>query len=104
MYKPPHILLLYSQLPYAKDVIKYTDQLFVLEDWHNFGLDYAKTLRCWRKNFNENCEKLQYGDRFNKMWIYYLCVSEAMFRSKSTSLWQFVLSREQVKWDYRASR
>lgn len=101
-----HYVFRNGQLPYARDIIKYTDQLFVMEDWHNFGLDYAKTLNCWRKNFNDNWHKLEpeYGERFRKMWIYYLCLCEAMFLSKATSLWQVVFSREQMRKEYRAAR
>ena len=25
--------------------------LFTMEDWHNFGADYDKTLMAWHKNF-----------------------------------------------------
>ncbi len=29
------------------------EHLFVMEDWHNFGADYDKTLMAWHKNFVE---------------------------------------------------
>lgn len=59
-----------GNLPYANDITKAIAGKFVLEDWHNFGLDYALTLKEWRKNFNENWHKIQdkYGEDFRKMW------------------------------------
>jgi cyclopropane-fatty-acyl-phospholipid synthase len=44
--------------------------------------DYAQTLRHWRNNFMRNMPTLnrkRYGERFRRMWIYYLAMCEAMF-------------------------
>ena len=32
---------------------KHAEGLFVMEDWHNFGADYDKTLMAWHDNFNQ---------------------------------------------------
>ncbi len=37
-----------GQVPSTVDIAEATKNLFVIEDWHNFGLDYAKTLFFWR--------------------------------------------------------
>lgn len=68
---------------------------FVMEDWHNFGPDYDKTLLAWHRNFNNAWPLLQerYGERFHRMWNYYLLSSAGGFRSRSQQLWQIVMTR-----------
>ncbi|AYV80968.1 MAG: cyclopropane-fatty-acyl-phospholipid synthase [Harvfovirus sp.] len=70
--------------------------LFVMEDWHNFGPDYDKTLMAWEKNYRDAVamEKLKYEKRFFRMWRYYLLSCAGCFRSRSIQLWQIVLSKE----------
>ncbi len=47
---------------------------WVVEDWHNFGPDYDKTLLAWWHRLRPRLASLQakYGDRFYRMWKYYL--------------------------------
>jgi cyclopropane-fatty-acyl-phospholipid synthase len=50
----------------------------------NFGASYALTLREWRKRFLEawpQIETLGFDAQFKRLWEYYLCYSEAGFRS-----------------------
>ena len=66
-----------------------------LEDWHNFGVDYAHTCRAWRENAVAAKQSLpadKYNARFWRMWDYYLLGSSAGFAERSIHLWQFVLS------------
>ena len=37
-------------LPSAAQVASASEGLFVVEDWHNFGTDYDRTLQAWRTN------------------------------------------------------
>jgi len=48
----------------------------------------------WFENFQANWDKLKvrYGDRFYRMWKYYLLSSAGAFRSKVIQDWQIVLS------------
>ena len=93
-------------LPYTQDICKESDRLFILEDWHNFGNDYSKTLMAWHESFNRNWPKIEhkYGDRFYRMWIFFLCSASAMFRSRQLQLWQVVLSKNGVQGGYQAPR
>src|SRR3989344_2321231 len=61
-------------LPSVAQVGKATEGLFIMEDWHNFGADYDKTLMAWFKNFDAAWPALRakYDDRFYRMWRYYL--------------------------------
>jgi len=80
--------------------------LFVLEDWHNFGVDYDKTLMAWDANFRSAWPRFQeqYGDRFYRMWHYYLMVSAGSFRSRKNQLWQLVLSKDGVRGGWKTVR
>lgn len=80
--------------------------LFVMEDWHNFGADYDKTLVAWHANFKQNWNKLksQYDERFYRMWNYYLLSCAGGFRARGMQLWQIVFSKEGIIGGYRAPR
>ena len=91
-----------SMLPSIAQISKSFEGLFVMEDWHNFGADYDKTLMEWHKNFNNNWDKLKdkYDDRFKRMWDYYLLSCAGSFRARKNQLWQIVLSPKGVKGGY----
>jgi cyclopropane-fatty-acyl-phospholipid synthase len=61
-----------GMLPSVEQIARASQGLFVMEDWHNFGADYDKTLMAWNENFEKNWPLLQskYGDRFYRMWKY----------------------------------
>lgn len=79
---------------------------FYLQDWHCFGKDYDRTLMAWLNRFKQNWPKLrsQYGDRFYRMWVYYLSVCAASFRANKNSLWQLVLTKSTYQPNYRSVR
>lgn len=72
--------------------------LWVAEDLHNFGPDYDKTVIAWWHNFQQAWPGLRatYGDRFYRMWKYYLMASAGSFRSRRLQLWQIVLSKGDI--------
>lgn len=95
-----------GKLPSAKQITEAIEGLFILEDWHNFSADYDKTLMEWYKNFEISWEilKSNYDERFYRMWRYYLLACAGLFRSRTTQLWQIVLSKKGVSGGYiRAS-
>jgi cyclopropane-fatty-acyl-phospholipid synthase len=85
-----------GMLPSITQIGASIEALFIMEDWHNFGPDYDKTLLAWHKNFNEHWPRLRekYGDRFQRMWNYYLLSCAALFRSRCAQLWQVVLTKK----------
>lgn len=85
-----------AMLPSCKQIAKAAEGLFILEDWHSFGTHYDTTLMHWYRNFNEHWGSLRekYGDRFYRMWEYYLLASAGSFRSRKNQLWQIVLSKK----------
>lgn len=95
-----------SMLPSAAQTATASERLFVLEDWHNFGTDYDRTLQAWRDNIERAWPDLpaRYDERFRRMWRYYLHASMAAFRSRHAQVWQVVLSRDGVPGGYVAPR
>ncbi len=80
--------------------------LFALEDFHNFGVDYDKTLMAWHKNFKANWPnfKDKYGEVFYRMWSYYLLICAGRFRARCSHLWQMVFSPKGVLGGYKPVR
>jgi cyclopropane-fatty-acyl-phospholipid synthase len=70
------------------------EDLLVPEDVHNIGPHYDPTLMAWWKRFDAAWPRLRdrYGDRFYRMWKYYLLSSAATFRSRFNQLFQLVLT------------
>ncbi len=95
-----------SMIPSMQQISKSVENLFVIEDWHNFGPDYDRTLMQWHKNFERNWDKLKsnYDERFHRMWRYYLLQSAAGFRTRKLQLWQIVLSKNGVPGGYKSVR
>jgi cyclopropane-fatty-acyl-phospholipid synthase len=92
--------------PSAKQITTASEGLFVLEDWHNFGSYYDKTLIAWYNNFESNWDKLkhEYDDRFKRMWRYYLLSCAGGFRSRKNQLWQIVFSKNGIEGGYESIR
>lgn len=85
-----------SMLPSIEQLGRAIGKRFVMEDWHNFGTDYDKTLQTWYANFERGWQEIQgtYSERFHRMWRFYLLSSAATFRSRRNQLWQIVLSKK----------
>ena len=84
-----------SMLPSIAQLGEAMEGIFVMEDWHNFGPDYDKTLMAWYDNFENSWSRYkdEYGDEFYRMWKFYLLSSAAAFRSRSNQLWQIVMTK-----------
>ena len=105
-----------GMLPSIAQIGKAIEKLFVMEDWHNFGTDYDKTLMAWFKNFDATWSasaplqrdkptlKDTYGERFYRMWKYYLLSFAGAFRAREIQLWQIVLSKHGVPGGYQSLR
>ena len=90
-------------LPSASEIGFYSEHDFVMEDWHNFGADYDKTLMAWHERFEAAWPdlKAQYGQRFYRMWRYYLLCCAGTFRARDNQLWQVVFSPRGLSGGYR---
>lgn len=95
-----------SMLSSIKQIGEATEGLLVMEDWHNFGADYDKTLLAWHANFEKNWPKLKkkYDKRFYRMWRLYLLSSAASFRVRNIQVSQIVFSKNGVRNGYESIR
>jgi len=94
-----------SILPSAEQISKHSSKLFSIEDWHNFGLDYVKTLQAWDQNSQAAWSELDgYDELFQRKWHYYLQCCSAAFQSYHNHLWQVVLSKGALEEPYKAVR
>lgn len=90
-------------LPSASELASSLEHHFVMEDWHNFGEDYDHTLMAWHARFEAAWPSLRerYGERFYRMWRYYLLCCAGTFRARDNQLWQVVLSTNGLAGGYR---
>ena len=81
-------------LPSISLLGKCAEGRFVMEDWHNFGSDYDRTLVCWAENFIRGRKegRFQCSERQSRMFLYYLLSCAGAFRARDLQLWQIVLS------------
>jgi len=95
-----------SMLPSTKQLGQATENLFVMEDWHNFGADYDKTLMAWYANFERSWDSIKrnYDARFFRMWKYFLLSTAGSFRARRNQLWQIVFSKRGVIGGYQSFR
>jgi cyclopropane-fatty-acyl-phospholipid synthase len=84
-----------SLIPSISQIGQAMEGIFVMEDWHNFGEHYEKTLMAWFENFDSAWPELkkQYDDRFYRMWKYYLLSCAGAFRSRHLQLWQIAMTK-----------
>jgi cyclopropane-fatty-acyl-phospholipid synthase len=101
-----HNIFPHGMLPSARQVSEASEGLFVLEDWHNFGPDYDKTLLAWFRNFDTAWPRLRakYGDRFYRLWKCYLLTCAGAFRARQNQLWQIVFSPSGIPDGYTTVR
>lgn len=67
-----------------------------LVDLKDLGLHYARTLKTWFENFNQQLDdvkKLGFSESFIRKWNYYLCYCEAAFEMRNINVMQLVYAR-----------
>lgn len=95
-----------GSIPSARQMTDALEGHFLIDDWHNFGQDYDRTLMAWWDNFDAAWPELKgkYDERFYRMWKYYLMSCAGLFRSRQGQLWQLVLSKRERPGVYRSIR
>ncbi|TCL02661.1 MULTISPECIES: cyclopropane fatty acyl phospholipid synthase [Sodalis] len=93
-------------LPSVQHIARASEKHFVMEDWHNFGADYDKTLMAWYERFLAAWPTLSgnYSDRFFRMFCYYLNACAGAFRARNIHLWQVLFSPQGVEGGIRVPR
>jgi len=84
-----------GQVPSVAQLARAMEGLFVFDDLHTLGPHYDPTLMAWHRNFRRAWPDLRprYGERFGRMWTYYLLMSAAAFRARYLNLFQIVFTR-----------
>ena len=95
-----------SLLPSSRQLTAAAEGLFIMEDWHSFGQYYDPTLMAWHRNFTAGWSSIKerYGERFFRMWTFYLLSSAGSFRARHIQLWQIVFSRLGTSRPYESIR
>jgi cyclopropane-fatty-acyl-phospholipid synthase len=91
-----------GDLPSSSQISSGIEELFILEDLHNFGADYDRTLMAWYHNFESNWHRFRhdFDEVFYRMWKYYLLSCAGAFRARDIQLWQWVLSKNGINGGY----
>ncbi|MBM3818228.1 MAG: cyclopropane fatty acyl phospholipid synthase [Acidimicrobiia bacterium] len=85
-------------LPSIAQIGRAIDGLFILDDAHNIGLDYDRTLMEWNVRFQAAWPELKaryesmLDGRFKRMFEFYLLTSAGFVRSRRAQVWQMVLT------------
>ncbi|HDQ41932.1 MAG TPA: cyclopropane fatty acyl phospholipid synthase [Desulfonatronum sp.] len=84
-----------GMLPSITQIAKAVERLFVIEDLHNLGPHYDKTLMAWNANFQQAWPQLRakYDERFRRMWEYYLLSCAGAFRARNIQVWQILMTK-----------
>ncbi len=84
-----------SALPSLAQLVTAMEGVFIPEDVHNIGEDYDPTLMAWFKRFDAAWPTLRarYGEKFYRMWKFYLLASAGSFRARAQQLFQIVMTR-----------
>jgi cyclopropane-fatty-acyl-phospholipid synthase len=82
-------------LPSVAQIARSVEGLLMIEDLHNLGPHYDKTLMAWNANFQESWPVLskRYKNEFKRMWEYYLLSCAGAFRARYNQLWQIVFTK-----------
>ncbi len=95
-----------GMLPSLTSICKAIQGQYIMEDWHNFGADYDKTLMAWHERFERGYADGTFHctERIRRMYDYYLLSCAAAFRARDIQLWQLVLSPRGVPGGYASCR
>ena len=93
-------------LPSPVCIAKAVTGRYIMEDWHNFGADYDKTLMAWHQHFEDGYAEgaFKCSERVRRMYRYYLLSCAGAFRARDIQLWQIVLSPQGVEGGYCCRR
>lgn len=95
-------------LPGVSQIGESIEGLLVMEDWHNMGPHYDRTLMAWHDNFIRAWPRLkksrELDERFRRMWEYYLLSCAGAFRARSIQLWQVAFTPIGANQPYVAER
>lgn len=94
-----------GRIPHISDITTYAQSHgFVVEDMHNFGMDYGRTLSAWLERFEVSKSVMKEDPYFYRMWKYYLTICAVYFNEQNLHLWQFILTKKGSRVRYTGER
>ncbi len=88
-----------SVLPSVACLTRAAEGVFVLEDIKNIGPNYDPTLLAWEQNFRRAWSRFadRYGERFRRMWRFYLLSCAGAFRARSLQVFSMLFSKQRAR-------
>ena len=85
-----------SILPSLARLTRAAEGIFIVEDVKNIGPNYDPTLLAWEENFRRAWPRFadRYGERFRRMWRFYLLSCAGAFRARSLHVFSILFSKE----------
>ena len=85
-----------SMLPSLAHLTRAAEGVFIVEDVKNIGPNYDPTLLAWEENFRCAWSSFadRYGERFRRMWRFYLLSCAGAFRARSLQVFSILFSKE----------
>jgi cyclopropane-fatty-acyl-phospholipid synthase len=83
-----------SVLPSLAGLTRAAEGVLILEAVKNVGPNYAPTLLAWEENFRRAWPRFadRYGERFRRMWRFYLLSCAGAFRARSLQVFSILFS------------
>jgi cyclopropane-fatty-acyl-phospholipid synthase len=83
-------------LPSLAQLTRAAESVFIVEDIKNIGPNYDPTLLAWKENFRRAWPRFadRYGERFRRMWRFYLLSCAGAFRARSLQVFSILFSKE----------
>jgi cyclopropane-fatty-acyl-phospholipid synthase len=84
-----------SMLPSLAGLTRAAEGIFIVEDVKNIGPNYDPTLLAWEENFRRAWPRFadHYGERFRRMWQFYLLSCAGAFRARSLQVFSILFSK-----------
>ncbi len=84
-----------SILPSLARLTKAAEGLFLVENCFDIGPSYDPTLMAWEKNFRQAWPRFaeRYGQRFHRMWRFYLLSCAGAFRARSMQVCSILFTK-----------
>ena len=87
-----------SMLPSLAHLTRAAEGVFIVEDVKSIGTNYDPTLLAWEENFRRAWPRFadRYGERFRRMWRFYLLSCAGAFRARSLQVFSILFSKEGI--------
>jgi cyclopropane-fatty-acyl-phospholipid synthase len=85
-----------SMLPSLARLTRAAEGAFIIQDVKNIGPNYDPTLLAWEENFRRAWPRFadRYGERFRRMWRFYLLSCAGAFRARSLQVFSILFSKQ----------